>query len=657
MHGLESYMKESLSRLIEQSGADFDWKAYKYVSEHALEKTLNETNALFLDPFFSVSLHKNVFTRLRHLPDLFLVNLDQQWECVRRSDDHFIVEGRTPLSQEQMSELEIIYLDEIPKKLTTNDVIRILLESFPKVNGLLFLLAPFALIPAFYANLFNTRMIYNDVSYTLIFITGCFSVLWLAEFLVKRWVKSKHIKMVDEKSIKVEKYLFSLLSFSRLPDNLIKVRQIESNRRIVWDNCASLITDAAIFIVAYIAITAVLGFASLYLLLFYLVAAGVLVWARYKNYKAYIEHESSQQEMLTERISVCGNAQQLRFYDFESSFSGFEQACQKIFHSDKRISQVNFHWDEMVRYASFLSSFCLFLVMFYQSKIDISILAVLIALLVLNGRISAALTSGVSKGFQMLVSLFHLRKSVEPFLDSISENCYARGLKFDAISTIDVKNVTINVADQPLLNNINLSFRRGESYAVVGGIGSGKSTFLKTLVTLHDDYRGSILYNTLYDTATLDRHVFADCVVYLDMNSCFIKGSLFHNFYIRGVRSKERIIQLVRSVFSNVNIDYEFLFKTDITHIPMSSGQRRKLMLYMSINEHKSLILLDEALTNLSLEEIVAIRKYIAKLAPQAILLIATHDRMISSMMPNVIQVENNTATLVKNSSVKVNVK
>ncbi|MBR7889803.1 ATP-binding cassette domain-containing protein [Marinomonas sp. A79] len=650
-------MKEQLSRLIEQSGTEFDWKAYKYVSEHALEKTLSETNALFLDPFFNVSLHKNVFTQLRHLPDLFLVNLDQEWLCVRRSDDHFIIEGRAPLSQAQMSDLEIIYLDEVPKKLTTHEVLRVLFDAFPRVNGLLFLLAPFALIPAFYANLFNTRMIYNDASYTLIFITGCFSLLWFTEFFVKKWVKFKHIKVVDEKSIKVEKYLFSLLSFSRLPNNLVKARQIETNRRVVWDNLASLITDVAVFLVAYLAITAVLGFASLYLLLFYLAAASVLVWARYKNYKAYIEHESSQQEMLTERISVCGNAQQLRFYDFESSFSGFEQACQKIFHSDKRISHVNFHWDEIVRYTSFLSSFCLFLVMFYQSKIDIGVLAVLIALLVLNGRISAALTSGVSKAFQLLVSLFHLRKSLEPLLDSISDNGYARGLKIDTISTIDIKNVTVNVAEQPLLRDINLSLRRGESYAVVGGIGAGKSTLLKAIVTLHDDYRGSIIYNSLYDATTIDRHVFADSVVYLDMNSGFIKGSLFHNFYIRGVRSKDRIIQLVRSVFSNVNVDYEFLFKTDITDIPMSSGQRRKLMLYMSINEHKSLIILDEALINLSPEEILAIRKYIAKLAPQAILLIATHDRMISNMMPNVIKVENNTAALVKSSTVKVTVK
>ncbi|TYL48403.1 hypothetical protein [Marinomonas sp. IMCC 4694] len=362
-------MKEILSSLIEQSGADFDWKAYKYVSEQTLEKTLSETNTLFLDPFFNISLHKNIFSQLRHLPDVFLVNIEKKWCLIHRSDDQFVIDGHSPLSQSKMNDLDIVYLEEVPKKLTTNDVIRTLLEYFPKVNGLLLLLSPFALIPAFYANLFNTRMIYNDVSYTLIFITLCFSMLWSVEFFVKKWVKLQHIKVVDEKSLKIEKYLFSLLSFSRLADNLIKTRQIESNRRIVWDNFASLITDVAVFIISYIAITMVIGFSSLYLLLFYVTVAGVLVWIRYKNYKAYLEHEASQQEMLTERISICSNAQQLRFYDFESSFSQFEQACQKIFHSDKRISRVNFNWDELVRYSSFLASFCLFLIMFYQSSI------------------------------------------------------------------------------------------------------------------------------------------------------------------------------------------------------------------------------------------------------------------------------------------------
>ena len=646
-------MKDKLTYYIQQSGSEFDWHSYQYIKEHAIDKLLSEVNPLFNDPLFSVSLHRGQLADLRHVPDIFLIKTDE-WHFVRRADDNYLLDDKTPVKAAELAQHEVIYLEEVPKKLASRDFMLVLLSFFPRVNALLLLAAPFALIPAFYANLFNTRMIYNDSAYTLVFLTVCFSVLWSGEFFLKKWVKFQHIRQVDQKAIKIEKYLFALMPFSRLPDNLIKMRQIESNRRGIWDNGASLIADIAIFFIAYLALAAVLGLASVYLLVFYLVMGVILVWARYRNYKAYLEHEAAQQEMLTERLSICGNGQQLRFYDFESSFSQFEGASKAIFLADKKISHVNFNWDELVRYSSFLASFSLFIVMFYQAKIDVAIFSVLIALLVLNGRISAAVTAIVSKGFQLLIARYHLQQSVEPFLDSITGNCYTRGVSLDEIDTIELKNTNILVGETPLLQNVNLTLRKGETYGITGGIGAGKSTLVKTLVSLNDAYQGSILFNRLYEANNLDRHVFADCVGYLDMNSQFIRGSLFHNFYIRGVRDKDTIIRLVRSVFPNVNLDYEFLYKTDIHHIPMSSGQRRKLQLYMTITPNKSLLVLDEALTNLSLEEIMAVRKYIAMTAPRAILLIVTHDRTLINMMPNIIKVDQGTVTLAKTATIKI---
>lgn len=647
-------MKQQLTYFIQQSGAEFDWRNYHYIKEHSVDRLLSEVNPLFSDPLFSTTLHRGVLRDLRHVPDIFLVKQGDTWHFVRRADDSFLQDEKTVLDGSEIQDREVIYLEEVPKKLPANELIMVLISFFPRVNGLLLLSAPFALIPAFYANLFNTRMIHNDLAYTLVFLTLCFSALWCVEFFIKRWVKFQHIRHTDKKALKVEKYLFALLPFSRLPDNLVKVRQVETNRKSIWDNSASLIADIAIFIMAYLVLTAVLGLPSVYLLMFYIIMAGILVWARYRTYKSYIEHEAAQQEMLTERISVCNNAQQLRFFDFESSFSQFESASKNIFLADKKISHVNFNWDELVRYSSFLASFCLFLVLFYQAKIDVAIFSVLIALLVLNGRLSAALSAGVSKSFQLLVARHHLKLSLEPLLESISENCYNRGVRIDSIDVIELKNVTINVAESPFLHNVNLSLRRGETYGITGGIGAGKSTLVKTLVSLHDDYRGSILFNRLYEANSLDRHVFADCVGYLDMNSQFIRGSLFHNFYIRGVRDKDTIIRLVRSVFRNVNLDYEFLYKTDIHNIPMSSGQRRKLQLYMTITPHKTLLVLDEALINLSLEEIIAVRKYISATAPNAIVLIVTHDRTVTNMMSNLIRVDGGEVTVTKSATVKV---
>ncbi|MFD1383485.1 ATP-binding cassette domain-containing protein [Rhodanobacter aciditrophus] len=645
-------MKEQLTRFIQYSGVEFDWRNFHPVQDHSIDRLLSEVNPLFSDPLFDVSLHRGELKDLHHAPDTFLIKQGQDWHFARRLEDAYLLDDQTRVEEGFEQGSEVIYLKEVPKKLSVADVLLVLMGFFPRINGLLLFCAPFALIPAFYANLFNTRLIHNDVVYTLLFLTLCFTVLWGGEFLLKKWVKFQHIRHTEKKALKVEKYLFALLPFSQLPDNLVKVRQIESNRRGIWDNGANLIADIAIFCLAYGVLAAILGLASVYLLLFYLVMAVILLWVRYRNYKTYIEHEAAQQEMLTERISVCRNAQQLRFYDFEPSFAQFEAASNHIFLADKRIAHVNFNWDELVRYSSFLASFCLFVVLFYQAKVDVAIFSVLIALLVLNGRLAAALSASVTKGFQLLIARYHLQQSLEPLLKSIADNCYNKGANIDQINNIEVKSVSINVGEEPLLTKVNLSLKKGETYGIMGGVGSGKSTLVKALVSMHESYQGSILFNRLYEANTLDRHVLADCVGYLDMNSQFMRGSLFHNFFIRGVRDKELIIRLVRSVFPQVNLDYEMLYKTDIHSIPMSSGQRRKLQLYMTVTPTKSLLVLDEALTNLSLEEMMQVRKYIAVTAPNAIVLIVSHDRILLSSFKNLIKIDKGTVSQLKNTPV-----
>lgn len=47
--------------------------------------------------------------------------------------------------------------------------------------------------------------------------------------------------------------------------------------------------------------------------------------------------------------------------------------------------------------------------------------------------------------------------------------------------------------EQTVLENINLCFEKGKSYAIVGGSGSGKSTLFKLLLGHHTDYQGDLL--------------------------------------------------------------------------------------------------------------------------------------------------------------------
>ncbi len=67
----------------------------------------------------------------------------------------------------------------------------------------------------------------------------------------------------------------------------------------------------------------------------------------------------------------------------------------------------------------------------------------------------------------------------------------------DELETLEFKNVTFTYphVKKPTLKNLNLKFRKGETTAIVGENGAGKTTFVKLLLRFYDPDEGEILYN------------------------------------------------------------------------------------------------------------------------------------------------------------------
>ena len=79
----------------------------------------------------------------------------------------------------------------------------------------------------------------------------------------------------------------------------------------------------------------------------------------------------------------------------------------------------------------------------------------------------------------------------------------------EELETLEFRNVTFTYpgAEKPTLKNINVVFRKGETTAIVGHNGAGKTTFVKLLLRFYDPQEGVILYNGIdlkeYDITSL----------------------------------------------------------------------------------------------------------------------------------------------------------
>ena len=77
----------------------------------------------------------------------------------------------------------------------------------------------------------------------------------------------------------------------------------------------------------------------------------------------------------------------------------------------------------------------------------------------------------------------------------------------DAEVILECRDVAVGY-DRPILEHINLSIRRGEVVALLGGSGCGKSTLLRAIIGLHPPLAGEILVfgQSMYDASPDERN-------------------------------------------------------------------------------------------------------------------------------------------------------
>lgn len=175
----------------------------------------------------------------------------------------------------------------------------------------------------------------------------------------------------------------------------------------------------------------------------------------------------------------------------------------------------------------------------------------------------------------------------EPDLQALS---YIRLSDLEQLDTLSLKGVQYSYTDatgeaQFQIGPIDLTFRRGEIVFIVGGNGSGKSTFLKVLSGLYTPSMGSIQVNEI----GVDRN---NVAVYRDhFATIFSDFHLFDQLYGIDDLNEEEATKLL--------VQFELQTKTAVregrfTTTELSTGQRKRLALISALLEKKQIYVLDE---------------------------------------------------------------
>ena len=191
-------------------------------------------------------------------------------------------------------------------------------------------------------------------------------------------------------------------------------------------------------------------------------------------------------------------------------------------------------------------------------------------------------------------------KSVFSLIDESPESNPSKNPIHSISGEICFDNVSFSYDNEkPSLTNVNLTIKKGETIALVGSTGSGKTTMVNLLTRFYNPSSGQILING-QDIVSYELESYRSNFSYVDQNVRLFNDTISGN--IAFGQKESMSMDLIRNA-AKVSNSIEFIEKLDKTFdsdigedgVTLSGGQRQRLSIARAIAKDSPILILDEA--------------------------------------------------------------
>jgi ATP-binding cassette subfamily B protein len=200
----------------------------------------------------------------------------------------------------------------------------------------------------------------------------------------------------------------------------------------------------------------------------------------------------------------------------------------------------------------------------------------------------------------------------------------------DIFGKVEFKNVGFQFEDdnKPLLRDISFTVDKGETIAIVGKTGSGKSTLINLMVRLLDYQNGSIMFDGVDIKDINKKHLRKNVGIIMQEPFLYSK-TLYENIGIMDQQAPEEHIYKAASIAALHDdiVGFEAGYKTIVGErgVTLSGGQKQRVAIARMLLDSKPVLIFDDSLSAVDTETDIQIRRALDEYWTDTTVFLITH--------------------------------
>lgn len=235
-------------------------------------------------------------------------------------------------------------------------------------------------------------------------------------------------------------------------------------------------------------------------------------------------------------------------------------------------------------------------------------------------------------------------KAADEFLKTMIENREEDGTLDmpDDVRSIRFDIDSVDIYDKNLLNNVHMSFKKGDIVGIKGESGTGKSTLVK-LIPKFRSVEG--IYINDIPIEKIKNVEYLKNISYYSQNTPIISDTIYNNLNFGRKPIQKSVYENLKFLSKFNNLD-EMIIENGAN---LSGGDKQRIALSRYFVENAKIVILDEPTSSLDKETETEIMTAVLENNKDKIIFIISHNNDIMNYCNYIVEVKNKTVDVTKN--------